>query len=147
MRRGWWRNALLWPTVGQAVWLAALVVLRGPPALLFWLVQLAYAVFLRETINCVEQYGLQRRSVDGRREPFGVQHAWNADHAVTNCFIANLQHHSDPHRQVWKPHPTLAALPGPQLPTGYAGRIFLASAPPVWLRVMHRRLSTLHVAA
>jgi alkane 1-monooxygenase len=143
MGRGWQRSPLLWAMLGQIVWLAALIGVWGPAALLFWLVQSAYAVFLLETINYVEHYGLQRNSVNGRREPFGVQHAWNADHALTNCFIANLQRHSDHHMHAWKPYPTLEALPGPQLPTGYAGSIFLASVPPVWFRLMHRRLAAL----
>ncbi len=141
LRRGWHRSALAWATLAQFALLAALAAFGGGAALLFWLVQAAYAVFLLEAINYVEHYGLERRIGEGgRREPFGVQHAWNADHALTNCFIANLQRHSDHHLHAWKPYPTLAALPGPQLPTGYAGCLFLASVPPLWFRVMHPRL-------
>lgn len=70
-----------------------------------------------------------------------MRHAWNADHALTNCFIANLQRHSDHHMHAWKPYPTLEALPGPQLPTGYAGALFLASVPRLWFRAVHPRLA------
>jgi len=31
-------------------------------------------------------------------------------------------------------------LPGPQLPTGYAGCLFIAAMPPLWFRLMHPRL-------
>lgn len=141
LKRGWHRSPLLAATLAQAALLAALAAWGGAAALLFWLVQAAYAVFLLEAINYVEHYGLERRRVDGRPEPFGVQHAWNADHALTNCFIANLQRHSDHHMHAWKPYETLQALPGPQLPTGYAGCLFLASVPPLWFRVMHARLA------
>jgi alkane 1-monooxygenase len=72
-------------------------------------------------------------------EPFGVAHAWNADHAVSNSLLANLQRHSDHHVHAWKPFGELAALPGPQLPTGYAGCIFLAAVPPLWFRAMEPR--------
>jgi alkane 1-monooxygenase len=147
LRRGWPRSPLLWATVAQAALLAALAAWGGSAALLFWLVQAAYAVFLLEAINYVEHYGLERRRVDGRPEPFGVQHAWNADHALTNCFIANLQRHSDHHMHAWKPYQALQALPGPRLPTGYAGCLFLASVPPLWFRLMHRRLAALPAAA
>ena len=34
-------------------------------------------------------------------------------------------------------------LPGPQLPTGYAGCILLAMLPPLWFAVMHPRLAAL----
>jgi alkane 1-monooxygenase len=108
----------------------------GPKALLFWVLQSAYAVFLLEAINYIEHYGLRRRP----GEAFGVQHAWNADPVLTNCLVANLQRHSDHHLHAWKPYPTLEALPGPQLPTGYAGCLFLASVPALWFRAMHARL-------
>lgn len=142
LRRGWHRSPLLWVTAAQLGGLLALAAFLGPKALLFWLVQSAHAIFLLEVINYVEHYGLERRA----GEPFGVQHAWNADAAVTNCFIANLQRHSDHHLHAWKPYPTLEALPGPQLPTGYAGCLFLAQVPAVWFRVMHPRLAALDTA-
>ena len=141
LRRGWLRSPLLWATVLQAAWLVILGAGFGPLAVLFWLVQSAYAVFLLETINYIEHYGLQRAEANGKREAFGMQHAWNADHWVTNSFIANLQRHSDHHMHAWKPYPTLQPLPGPQLPTGYAGCIWLALVPPLWFRLMHARLA------
>ena len=143
LRRPWARSPLLWATLAQVVWLSAIAAIWGGSALLFWLVQSAYAVFLLETINYIEHYGLQRRQVDGRTEPFGVGHAWNADHHLTNLFIINLQRHSDHHMHAWKAYPELAALPGPQLPTGYTGCLMLASVPPLWFRTMHPRLDRL----
>jgi alkane 1-monooxygenase len=96
-------------------------------------------VFLLEAINYIEHYGLRRQP----GQPFGVQHAWNADHRATNAVVANLQRHSDHHMHAWKPYETLEPLPGPQLPTGYAGCLFLASVPPLWFRAMHPRLRSL----
>jgi len=139
-RRGWRRSPLLWATLAQALGLAALAAWLGPRALLFWGVQAVYAVFLLEAINYIEHYGLQRAERGGRPEPFGLQHAWNADHRATNALIANLQRHSDHHMHAWKPYETLEPLPGPQLPTGYAGCLFLASVPPLWFRAMAPRL-------
>jgi alkane 1-monooxygenase len=146
-RRGWHQSALFWATAAQFVWFALLGAWLGAAALLFWAVQAAYAVFLLEAINYIEHYGLQR-GVDGmRREPFGVQHAWNADHWLTNSFIANLQRHSDHHMHAWKPYPELEPLPGPQLPTGYAGCLFASTLPPVWFRLMEPRLEALRARA
>ena len=143
LRRGWLASPLLWASVAQLVWLLLLALVLGRFALLFWLVQSAYAVFLLEAINYIEHYGL-RRSANGLRvEPFGVLHAWNADHLLTNCTVANLQRHSDHHMHAWKPYAELEALPGPQLPTGYAGCLFLASVPPLWFAAMHRRIDAL----
>lgn len=140
LRRGWIRSPLAWATAAQLGMAIALGLALGPLVLLFWVAQAAYAVFLLETINYIEHYGLQRSEQGGRREPFGVMHAWNADARLTNRFIANLQRHSDHHMHAWKPYETLEALPGPQLPTGYAGCLFLASVPPLWFSVMDPRL-------
>ena len=144
--RSWWRSPLVWATLAQAAWLVLLTTLWGVGALVFWCVQSAYAIFLLETINYVEHYGLQRRERGGhgeRAEPFAMQHAWNADHWLTNCLLANLQRHSDHHLHAWKPYPTLEALPGPQLPTGYAGCLFIAQVPRWWFALMHARLDRL----
>ena len=147
LRRSWWRSPLLWASLAQAALLAAIGAWLGALALLFWMVQSAYAVFLLEAINYIEHYGLQRRMQGARPEPFGVMHAWNADHLLTNCTVANLQRHSDHHMHAWKPYPELQALPGPQLPSGYAGCLMLASIPPLWFAAMHRRLDRLPLTA
>ena len=143
LKRGWHRSPLLWATAAQVAWALLLLAWLGPLALLFWAVQSAYAVFLLEAINYIEHYGLQRRSVNGRVEAFGVMHAWNADHWLTNSVIANLQRHSDHHMHAWKPYAELQALPGPQLPTGYAGCLFLATVPPLWFAALHPRIDVL----
>lgn len=143
LNRGWLASPLLWATLAQATILLVLAATLGALAVWFWIVQSAYAVFLLEAINYIEHYGLQRKVVDGKREGFGVQHAWNADHWLTNSLLVNLQRHSDHHMHAWKPYAELEPLPGPQLPTGYAGCLFLASWPPLWFRLMHRRLDAL----
>jgi alkane 1-monooxygenase len=143
LRRPWSKSPLLWVTAAQVTWLIFLGAAFGPLAVVFWLVQSAYAVFLLETINYIEHYGLVRSDANGKREPFAVHHAWNADHWLTNSLIANLQRHSDHHMHAWKPYATLEPLPGPQLPTGYAGCIWLAAVPPLWFKVMHARLEKL----
>ncbi|MCC2676048.1 MAG: Alkane monooxygenase (Alkane omega-hydroxylase) [Ramlibacter sp.] len=146
-RRGWVRSPLLWCTASGAVVLAALAAAGWWNVLLFWVLQSAFAVWLLETVNYIEHYGLQRRfGADGRPEPFATEHAWNADTLLSNSLLANLQRHSDHHVHAWKPYPELEALPGPQLPTGYAGCILLAALPPVWFAFMHPRLGTLEVA-
>ena len=143
LKRSWLRSPLLWATTAQVVWALVLLVWLGPLALLFWAVQSVYAIFLLEAINYIEHYGLQRHSVNGRPEAFGVMHAWNADHLLTNAVIGNLQRHSDHHMHAWKPYAELQALPGPQLPTGYAGCLFLASVPPLWFAALHPRIDAL----
>jgi alkane 1-monooxygenase len=142
--RGWLRSPLVWATAANV----SLLVVLGAMSmklLVFWLAQSAFAVWLLETVNYIEHYGLQRRrGADGRVEPFGVAHAWNADHAISNSLLANLQRHSDHHMHAGKPYAQLEALPGgPQLPAGYAGCLLLAAIPPLWFRLMEPRLQGL----
>ncbi|MBC5764451.1 alkane 1-monooxygenase [Ramlibacter albus] len=133
-RRGWASSPMVWATSAQIVLLAIVAAVGGWKAVVFWFAQSAFAVWLLETVNYIEHYGLVRAP----GEPFGPQHAWNADHAISNSLLANLQRHSDHHMHAWKAYPALQALPDtPQLPTGYAGCIVLAAIPPLWFRLVH----------
>ena len=145
----WARSPLLWCT-GAALAFGTGLLLAGQVKLLaFWCAQSAVAVLLLETVNYIEHYGLRRgprrnRAGGAAREPFGMMHAWNADHAASNALLVNLQRHSDHHMHAWKPYATLEAMPqAPQLPCGYAGCLFLALLPPLWYGVMHPRLAAL----
>ena len=137
-RQSWLASPLLWCTVLNLAFVLALCALAQWKLLAFWLLQSAFAVWLLETVNYIEHYGLQRHGADGRPVPFGPAHAWNADHVLSSshCWptcggIRTTMH-------AWKPFPQLQAMPqAPQLPTGYAGCILLAAVPPVWFALMH----------
>lgn len=138
--KGWRHSPLAWATAAATALGVALALMGAWGALLVWLGQAVFAIWLLETVNYIEHYGLQRAVLsDGRPEPFGLAHAWNADHVVTNSLLANLQRHSDHHLHAWKPFAQLEPGPGPQLPTGYAGCILLAAVPPLWFAVMEPR--------
>lgn len=140
-RRGWIASPLAWCSAANLAFIAALAAFGQWKMLGFWLGQSLFAIWLLETVNYIEHYGLQRRiDARGRPEPFGAAHAWNADHVLSNSLLVNLQRHSDHHMNAWKPFPELQPLPGPQLPTGYAGCLLLASIPPLWFQLMHSRL-------
>jgi alkane 1-monooxygenase len=140
--RGWRSSPLAWSWGLNLAFIVLLAAAGQWKMLAFWLGQSALAIWLLETVNYIEHYGLQRAvAADGRREPFGMQHAWNADHVLSNSVLANLQRHSDHHLRALTPFAQLQALPGPQLPTGYAGCIWLAAVPPLWFAIMDRRLA------
>ncbi|MDP2819449.1 MAG: alkane 1-monooxygenase [Polaromonas sp.] len=146
----WLRSPLAWSTAAflmlfvlPALYLPAQTAIKF---IAFFALQSVVAFLLLEVVNYIEHYGLRRNSEGGRREAFGLNHAWNADHVLSNALLAN-QRHSDHHMHAWKPYPTLAALPGPQLPTGYAGCLMLAMLPPLWFALMHQRLDALSPGA
>ena len=146
--RGWGSSPLAWSWGLNLALLALLAGTGSVRMLAFWLGQSAMAIWLLETVNYVEHYGLRRSTAaNGTREPFGVQHAWNADHVLSNSLLANLQRHSDHHMHAWAAFPELRALRGPQLPTGYAGCLLLAAVPPLWFAVIEPRLGSVSPAA
>ena len=149
IKSSWLRSPLAWSAAASLmVFVLAALYLQGQSAMkviAYFALQSVVAFVLLETINYIEHYGLQRSSSNGKREAFGMMHAWNADHVATNSMLANLQRHSDHHMHAWKAYPTLELLPGPQLPTGYAGCLVLAMLPPLWFALMHPRLEKLQL--
>lgn len=130
-----------WTAVSAALALAAAAA-WGPGAAGFLAVAAAIAVFELEVVNYVEHYGLcRRRGPDGRWEPVDHRHSWNADTAVVNAFLLNLQRHADHHAHGGRPYTALEGdARAPQLPAGYGTMVLLALVPPAWRAVMHPRL-------
>ena len=98
----------------------------------------------------VQHYGLRRaRQEDGRHEPFGPAHAWNAPHPVSSAMMLHAPRHSDHHLHPLRPWPALR-LPAedvaPRLPASLPAMGVLALLPPLWRRVMDPRLAALAAA-
>ncbi len=136
-------NRVLWAGGGPLAIAVLLGLGLGAPAVAFFVGQALVAIVLLELVNYIEHYGLtRRRDAHGRLERVGVEHSWNSSQRVSNWLTFNLQRHSHHHVQVTRRYPELEhAFGAPQLPTGYAGMIFLALVPPLWRRVMDPRLA------
>jgi alkane 1-monooxygenase len=133
-----------WVLTGSLLSLALLLVagsVAGPHGALLFTVQAAWAIALLEIINYIEHYGLQRRCIGGRYEPVREEHSWNADFAISNWMLFNLQLHSDHHAHMSRPYEQLRTVPAaPQLPAGYPAMVLLALVPPLWFAVMDPRV-------
>jgi alkane 1-monooxygenase len=114
----------------------------GFGAVLFFLAQSFVAVSLLESVNYLEHYGMERKRLpDGRYEKVQPEHSWNSGHRLTNYFLFNLQRHSDHHYRPNRRYQILRdSRRSPQLPNGYAGMVLLTLVPPLWRRVMDKRL-------
>ncbi|WP_131781957.1 alkane 1-monooxygenase [Legionella gresilensis] len=117
-------------------------ILGGWSALLFFIGQAMIAIFILETVNYIEHYGLERQKLaNGQYEKVSFQHSWNANHWLSNVILFQLQRHADHHLNGAKPYQVLKHIDeSPQLPTGYLGMIFLALIPPLWHKVMDKRV-------
>src|SRR5680860_407958 len=102
----------------------------------------AHQAVVREVVDDLEHYGLMRQKKDdGRYERCRAEHSWNSNNVASNVLLYHLQRHSDHHANPTRRYQALRHVDeAPQLPTGYAGMIVLAWFPPVWRRVMDRRL-------
>jgi len=135
-------NRMLIYLLAQAVLDLAVLLAFGWVGLALFVAQGLVAVWLLETVNYVEHYGLARRPLpQGGFEPLSGRHSWNAGHAPTNAALFNLGLHSAHHLEAARPYPALYNRPDlPQLPAGYAGAVLLAMLPPLWRRVMDPRV-------
>lgn len=118
----------------------------GVHALMLMLIQALVAVILLEGINYLEHYGLLReRRPNGQYEPPGPGHSWDTSFYLTNTNIFNLGRHSDHHSHSRRPYYRLRHNDeAPQLPFGYATMFLIALVPPLWFRIMDRRLDEWH---
>jgi alkane 1-monooxygenase len=111
----------------------------------YLVIQAIMGFSLLEVVNYLEHYGMLRQRTGpegtGRYERVDPSHSWNSNNIATNLFLYHLQRHSDHHANPTRRYQTLRDFAeSPVLPTGYAGMILLAVFPPVWRRVMDKRV-------
>lgn len=137
-----WRNEVLQPLALTGLLWISLAVWLGPQILLFMLAMSFWANFQLTSANYIEHYGLLRRQdEDGKVEACRPHHSWNSNHRLTNWMLFHLQRHSDHHAHAARRYQSLRHFPDvPALPNGYFGMFLLAYIPPLFFRVMDKRL-------
>ena len=129
----WAMSVLLW---------GGLMAAFGWEILPYLMIQAAVGVWLLESVNYLEHYGmLRQRTASGRYERVNPSHSWNSNNIGTNVLLYHLQRHSDHHANPTRRYQSLRDYKeSPVLPTGYAGMIVLTWVPAVWRRVMDKRV-------
>ncbi len=95
-----------------------------------------------ETVNYIEHYGLQRKVKGNTYERTLPIHSWNSNHPLGRLILLELSRHSDHHFLAGRPYQVLRNFEeSPQMPTGYPGMMLLAMVPPLWFRVMNKRIA------
>jgi len=148
-RRGYrslsWRNEILQSYAVSALLYGGLLLAFGPVILPFLLIQTAFAWWQLTSANYIEHYGLLReKRGDGRYERCQPHHSWNANHIASNLLTFHLERHSDHHAYAARHYQSLRHFEDvPQLPSGYFGMFLLSYVPPLWYRVMDRKVLAL----
>lgn len=121
---------------------ATLIALFGTVMVPILLVVAFWGAFQLTSANYIEHYGLVRRKLEnGRYEQCQPHHSWNSNHIASNLALFHLQRHSDHHAHPTRSYQSLRDFPDlPTLPVGYFGMFLAAYVPPVWFRLMDRRL-------
>ncbi len=136
------RNDILNAWAMSVALFAGLAIVFGAVVLPYLLIQAVIGFSMLEVVNYLEHYGLLRATrEDGRYERTAPEHSWNSNNVASNVLLYHLQRHSDHHANPLRRYQSLRHFDeAPQLPTGYAGMIVVATIPPLWRRIMDRRL-------
>ncbi len=121
---------------------AGLVIAFGWIMLPFMLIHNFVAWLQLSSANYIEHYGLLRSTDEnGRVERCAPHHSWNCNRLFSNLALFHLERHSDHHAYPLRRYQSLRHYEDvPQLPTGYFGCYLLAYVPPLWFKVMDKRL-------
>lgn len=95
-----------------------------------------------ETVNYIEHYGLRRKQKGTTYERTLPIHSWNSNHPLGRLVLLELSRHSDHHYMANRPYQVLRHFDeSPQMPTGYPGMMLMAMIPPIWFKVMHKKIA------
>ena len=141
---GFWsiHNTVLQVYVATLAIIIALSFIYGPNILWFIIPHHMYGWYALTQANYVEHYGLLRqKKANGKYEPCQPKHSWNTNHLWSNMALLHLQRHSDHHAYPQRPYQVLRDYPDvPALPSGYGGCFVLAAIPPLWYKIMDKKV-------
>jgi alkane 1-monooxygenase len=140
-------NKVVRLTLIQLLFIALIGVLFGWIGVLFFLASSFVTNCLHETVCYIEHYGLKRnKKENGNYEQVMPHHSWNSEQIVSRLLLLELPRHSDHHYRSNKKYQTLNHYSDvPTMPYGYAFMITLAMIPPLWFRVMNKRVEEIRL--
>ncbi|MGB5264904.1 MAG: alkane 1-monooxygenase [Lutimonas sp.] len=133
------KNTMLNLTLLQFFYLSLLLTLFNLSTVLIIVCAGIIGIFLLETINYLEHYGLSRKTLSHAGfERVKPRHSWNANFSFGRIVLYELTRHSDHHFLANKKYQLLDHHDdSPQLPFGYPTMMLVALVPPLWFKMMH----------
>jgi len=116
----------------------------GWKALLFYFLQSTVAIIISHMADYLQHYGLARKeTTQGKFEKVSVCHAWNNQKRNDGFNLFQIENHADHHIHPSYTYEQLVRHEeSPVLPTGYSGMMVLSLLPPLWFRVMNKKISS-----
>ena len=136
------KNDLFWYEIIEAIYLISIFLIFGWFGLLFAILAAVVGFMLLETVNYIEHYGLLRlKTKSGRYERVKEIHSWNSNHVIGRIVLYELTRHSDHHFKASKKYQILDCHEeSPQMPFGYPTSMVISLIPPLWFKVMNKRV-------
>ena len=141
------KSPFMTPYVGYVAGAAAILALAsamsGRSGMLAFVAICALAQMQILLSDYVQHYGLRRQpGANGKLEPVGIQHSWNAPHAMSAAMMLNAPRHSDHHVHPGRSYPGLQLnrVTMPMLPYSMPVMATMAMFPTLWRRVMDPRV-------
>lgn len=136
------KNDMFWFILLQISYLLTVLFVFGKIGLLFAICSALVGILLLESVNYIEHYGLLRlKTKSGRYERVKEMHSWNSNHVIGRIVLYELTRHSDHHYKSSKKYQILDCHDeSPQMPFGYPTSVVLAMIPPLWFRIMNKRV-------
>jgi alkane 1-monooxygenase len=127
---------------GAAATIALAAAIAGMAGVLGLLAVALHAQAQLMLSDYVQHYGLRRHArANGRLEPMGPQHCWNAPQSYSAAMMLSAPLHSDHHAHPQRPHHALRFDPEvmPALPYPMPVMAAAALVPPLWRHLMDAR--------
>ncbi len=136
-------NQMVRFTAVTLIFIATIIFYFGINVFYYYLITSIIGFSLLELVNYVEHYGLSRNKTEkGKFEKVNALHSWNSNNYFSRRILFELTRHSDHHLYASKKYQLLRSIEeSPALPTGYSGMIILALIPPLWFKVMNKRVN------
>ena len=145
-----WSHPYLYYVGGSLLMVTLSEAAFGASGLLALLFLTGYAQMQLLVSDYVQHYGLQRaRGADGRLEPVGPGHSWNAPQFYSSALMLNAPRHSDHHMHPLRTYPSLELDRDtmPILPRSLPIMGALALWPHMWRRVMDPRVANVNAGS
>ncbi|MEO8933714.1 MAG: alkane 1-monooxygenase, partial [Xanthomarina sp.] len=137
-----YKNDMLWSGLFQISYLILVILLFETKGFLFALGSGIVGFIMLETVNYIEHYGLRRLKLpSGRYERVQENHSWNSNHAIGRIVLYELTRHSDHHHRSSKKYQILDSYKNsPQMPYGYPTSMLISLCPPLWFKIINKRV-------
>jgi len=136
-------NEMIWFQGYHIIYLVAVGLLFSWSLVPYAIAAAVFGFLLLESVNYIEHYGLRRKKLDsGRYERVSPKHSWSSNHELGRIYLYELTRHADHHFKADRQYQMLRHMDeSPQLPYGYPTSMLISLLPPLWFKIMDRRVA------